>query len=135
MLHRVEMPQRRRGVAGDLRPCVRGSGNGLREVAVVAAASVKMIYQRLYVLRVTQPSAFHDVKRGGVVEIGVRMTRPWHIVQKLRHIIALRTDVSDVRAVQLPAVVIHALDVWIVDLEEGNVCEKPPCVVAKILFG
>ena len=95
VLHRVEMAERGRGIACDFCPRIGCGGDGFGEVPVIPPACVEMVDEGRDVCRIAQPAAFHNVKRGRVVEVGVRMARPGNVVEELGFVRALRTYLAN----------------------------------------
>ena len=125
VLHRVQVPHPDPRIPRH--PCGRLGRrcNRLREVPVVCAARVEVIDQVVDHRRVPHPAPLGQVKRCRIVQIGVRLPRPGHILQKLQHCRPLRPDLADVRAKQLPPVVVDLLNLSVVDLNKGNPAQKP----------
>jgi len=115
ILHRCEIAQCRAHVASRHHSLECRGRNCLGKVTVVAAPGIEMLDQGIDHRRRAQPAPFHQMKRRRVVEVGVGLAPPRNVVEKFRDHDALCADLAQMRAVQLPAIVVDLLKLCIVD--------------------
>jgi hypothetical protein len=100
-------------------------GDGLGEVAVVAAAFVHEVDIVAGIAPVAQPAALLDVEAGGVVQAGIGLALPADVVEELGGDVAARAQVALVGAEHAPAVVVDLVQLLVRGFEQRDIALVP----------
>jgi hypothetical protein len=106
-------------------------GDGLGEVAVVAAALVHEVDIVAGIAAVAQPAALLDVEAGGVVQAGIGLALPADVVEELGGDVAARAQVALVGAEHAPAVVVDLVQLLVRGFEQRDIALVPRGVIAE----